>query len=213
MNPRRLSRQPAPVRGVAALAWGISASLLAGTMPAANAQTPIPSRELTGVFAYFDAKVTLGDFRGRATTGTGRLSGGARLADIGGWIEIRVEDITTGNGRRDRHMRERLEIQRFPTFRMEVTGVRADSLIGDTTVVTLTGTLELHGIANEISVPGRVYWDRGGAHVWTEFRLDIRDYNLKRASTFLGLIKMNPVILIGIEAIFGLPATAGTPQS
>lgn len=213
MNPRRLSRQPAPVRGVAALAWGISASLLAGTMPAANAQTPIPSRELTGVFAYFDAKVTLGDFRGRATTGTGRLSGGARLADIGGWIEIRVEDITTGNGRRDRHMRERLEIQRFPTFRMEVTGVRADSLIADTTFVTLTGTLELHGIANEVSVPGRVYWDRGGAHVWTEFRLDIRDYNLKRASTFLGLIKMNPVILIGIEAIFGLPATAGTPQS
>ena len=182
-------------------------------MPSAIAQTPIPSRELTGVFAYFDAKITLGEFRGRATTGAGQLSGGARLADIAGWIEIRVEDITTGNGRRDRHMRERLEILRFPTFRMEVTGVRTDSLIGDTTVVTLTGTLELHGIANEISVPARVYWDRGGAHVWTEFRLDIGDYNLKRPSTFLGLIKMDPVILVGIEAIFGLPATAGTPQS
>jgi hypothetical protein len=191
----------------------MSALLLAGTMPSAIAQTPIPSHELTGVFAYFDAKVTLGEFRGRATTGAGLLNGGARLAETGGWIEIRVEDITTGNGRRDRHMRERVEILRFPTFRMEVTGVRADSMIGDTTVVKLTGVIELHGIANEISVPGRVYWDRGGTHVWSEFPLDVRDYGLERPSTFLGLIKMDPVILVGIEAIFGLPATTGTPPS
>lgn len=209
VNPGRLTS----VRCAVSTACGISALLSVGTTPSAIAQTPIPSHELTGVFVYFDAKVTLGEFRGRATTGTGRLSGGARLADITGWIEILVADITTGNGRRDRHMRERLEILRFPNLRMEVTGVRPDSLIGDTTVVMLTGTIELHGIANEISVPGRAYWDRGGAHVWSEFPLDIRDFDLERPSTFLGLIKMNPVILVGIEAIFGLPATAGTPQS
>ena len=203
------ARTPSPApRRFATIAASVLLFIVA---PSTTAQVPIPTRELTAVFAYFDADATLGDFRGRTVSGTGVLMGAAKLTDATGWIEVRVAEITTGNGRRDGHLRERLEVERFPTFRLDVAAVRADSIIGDTTAVTLSGTLRLHGVARDVSVSGRVYWDAGGAHVWSEFPVDIREYGLDQPSTFLGLFKMNPVIVVGVEAIFGLPATVGKP--
>ena len=177
--------------------------------PGVARQVPIPSHELTAAFAFFDAKATLGDFRGRTTTVAGQLMGADRLADVRGWVEVDIASISTENDRRDRQLRELLDVERFPTFRLDLRGVRPDSISGDTTRVTLRGMLSLHGVALAVEIAGRVYWDAGGAHLWAEFPVDIRDYNLKPPSIFLGLFKMDPVVQAGVEVIFGLPATLG----
>ena len=86
--------------------------------------------------AEFTANATLGDFTGTTTriSGEVRSTGGPEAAR--GWVTVRLDSLSTGNGRRDGHMREALETSTFPEARFDLDSVRPGAPNGATAGVT-----------------------------------------------------------------------------
>jgi len=156
---------------------------------------------LKGALA-FDGSATLGAFTGTTTTVKGQLVGAAALAAVSGWVEAPTQSLVTGNGKRDRDMYQSLETGKYPTMRFDLEHIDAGSGQGDSVAVTLHGRFTIHGTAREAAVPGWA-WLRPGA---TRFRgalpMDVRDYGIGGLSKLLGILKMDPKLVVRIDVVF-----------
>ncbi|HMG17749.1 MAG TPA: YceI family protein [Gemmatimonadales bacterium] len=160
----------------------------------------VPSARLASAEIWFDARATVADFQGRATTVTGALVGGAGPADGRGWIEVRWADIDTKNGTRNRHMLETVDAERFPVIRFEVTAVRPG-------VDAVAGTLALHGVTREVVWPITVQVGGDTVSVAADFPVDMRDYGIKPPVRFL-IARMGAVVMVHVRLVFA----RGVPQ-
>lgn len=183
-------------RGSAALALGLAA---AGPLAA---QSPVPDAVVRSGELSFDGHATTGDFRGVTTTVSGRMTGGASLAEVRGWVEAPAASLRTGNGRRDRDMYRSLESDRYPTIRFDLTHVVPDSAAGDSTRVTLQGTMHIHGVSRPLQLVGVVSREGPATRLRSRFQLDLRDYRIEGLSKLLGILKMSPVIGVHVDVTF-----------
>ena len=167
-----------------------------------SAQTVRDAPLLKGTLA-FDGSATLGAFTGTTSAMKGQLVGAASLAAVSGWVEASTHLLVTGNGKRDRDMYQSLEVEKYPTMRFDLEHIDAGSGQGDSVAVTLHGRVTIHGTAREAAVPGWA-WLRLGA---TRFRgalpMDVRDYGIGGLSKMLGILKMEPKLVVRIDVIFG----------
>src|SRR3982751_1762724 len=68
----------------------------------------------------FVGHATVGDFVGSTSTVSGAAAGD--LASLRGWVEAPVATLATHNKRRDRDLRASMEVDRYPTMRLDVSG-------------------------------------------------------------------------------------------
>lgn len=162
----------------------------------------IPDAPLARGTLSFDARATLGAFVGTTDSLRGRLQGGADLAAVTGWVEAPVATLLTGSGKRDRDLRKSLEAERFPTMRFDLARVAPGDVAGDTTTVTLHGTLTIHGVTREVALPGRVWPEAGGWRVRSDFPLNVTDYEVGGLSKLLGLLRMDEHIVVHVDVAF-----------
>ncbi len=220
MNARGLVRgrsRPAArlLAGALAAALGLLAApalRAQGAAPAGRAQEPAPAptdsypaapvRE--GTLA-FDGKASLGDFTGTTHTVSGAMAASATLAGVRGWVEAPVATLETGNGRRDRDLNKSMESAQYPTIRFDLREVRPGAAQGDSTLVTLVGTLTLHGVAQAVELPARVARAAGAVRVRTDFPVNLKDYRIGGLSKMFGVLRMNEHIVVHVDVTFAPP--------
>jgi polyisoprenoid-binding protein YceI len=151
----------------------------------------------------FSAHATVGDFTGTTTTVTGAWSGD--LSAPSGWVEAPVATLVTGNGHRDRDLRASMEVNKYPTMRFDLartTPASPGARPGDTVSVTLYGTLAIHGVTRAVELPAAAV--RGGdtIYVRSSFPLDLGDYQIGGLTKMLGLLRMDPKIVVHVDLRF-----------
>ncbi len=181
---------------------GLIAVVALGGGRAVAQDLPAEARVARGALS-FDGRATVGNFTGTTDSVTGAMRGGPAPAGVTGWVEGRVTALRTGNGRRDRDLRSSMETDRYPVMRYDLTAVRPGPVLGDSQQVTLEGTLTIHGVTRPVDLTAFLYRDTGTARVTSSFQLDLNDYRVGGLSKMLGILRMNPVIVVHIDVTFG----------
>ena len=169
---------------------------------AAGAQGIIADGQLRQGTLSFDGSATTGDFTGTTTTMTGQMTGGMDLGAVRGWVEAPVNTLKTGNGRRDRDLNKSMETDKFPTMRFDLARVSPGVSRGDSTAVTLGGTFTIHGVQREVTLPATVVSQSDGIHLRSSFHLNLTDYQIGGLSKMLGILKMDPDIVVHVDLLF-----------
>jgi polyisoprenoid-binding protein YceI len=164
----------------------------------------IADAPLKGGTLSFDGRATLGDFVGTTDSVRGEMRGGGTLADVRGWVEANVASLRTGNGKRDKDMRKSMEVEQHPTMRFDLAQVEPGKRTGDTVAIRLRGTLTIHGVTQQVDVPGRVWAEGDDWRLRADFPLNVKDYAVGGLSKLLGVLKMSEHITVHVDVTFGL---------
>jgi polyisoprenoid-binding protein YceI len=178
--------------------------VLSMALPLALAAQGVGSMSTVRGELAFDGKATLGDFTGITTTLTGRLIGADDVEAVRGWVEAPSASLHTGNGRRDRDMRASLEAERFPALRFDLDAVALGPRDGDSSRVTLRGRFTIHGVTREEAVPGWLWSTPTTTRFRGQLPLDLRDYRIGGLSKMLGVLRMNPEIVVRVDVSFSM---------
>ena len=144
----------------------------------------------------------VGAITGRAPVAQAEFTG-SELGQVRGSAVVRVADMRTGNGTRDRHMREALEADSAATIRFDLDSVGAASRRGDSLDVTLAGRLTVHGVARPISARGVLFLRPGAEDVDATFALDMRDYGVKPPVRAV-VLRVSPAVTVDVHVTFEL---------
>jgi polyisoprenoid-binding protein YceI len=163
---------------------------------------PIPRAVVKAGTLSFDGHATLGDFVGTTTSVSGEMTGGDNLAAVRGAVEAPVRSLVTGNGKRDRDLNKSMEPDKYPTLRFDLCGVDTAADTPDSIPVTLRGTLAIHGVTQDVALPGYVRREGNDLRVRTDFPLDLTTYKIGGLSKMLGLLKMDEHIEVHVDVTF-----------
>jgi polyisoprenoid-binding protein YceI len=180
----------------------VAAALLLGAAPPLGAQHRLPPSTVAKGTLSFDGKATTGDFTGTTTTVTGEMTGGASLADVTGFVEAPVTTLVTANGRRDRDLNKSMESEKFRTIRFDLTTVQPGAEAGDSAQVTLVGEFTIHGVKRPASIPATVRFQADAVQLVATLPMNLKDYSIGGLSKFLGVLKMNPDIVVHVDLAF-----------
>lgn len=201
---------PRALRSVSVLGALLLATAVAAPGAQAQALPAVPLRQ--GEIALAVDVDNGPDFVGHVEVAAAAFTGAA-LTGVRGWAEVRVAAMRTGIGLRDRHMRNAMDADSFPTIRFEIEEVRIGLVHGDTTDVALHGVLILHGERRAVRAEGRVVATATTVEVSASFPVDMREYGITPPTRFLGSVRVRPVAQITARLRFDGSAAAGPPQA
>ena len=166
------------------------------------AQRSWPDADVLRGTLSFDGKSTLGDFTGTTGVVRGRMTGGATLAQVHGWVEAPVNTLKTGNDRRDRDLVKTMEAAVFPVIRYELSGVTTEWERGDSAGVVLEGSFVIHGVTRAERVKAVVSRSAEVIHLTaSDVPMDLHDYKIEKLTRFL-VFKMKKDIVVHIDVTF-----------
>ncbi len=181
----------------------VALALLAPPMVAAAPQSePIPAGQVRTGTLSFDGHATAGDFVGTTSDVTGEMTGADSLGGVRGWVEAPVRGLKTGNDRRDRDLNKSMESDKYPTLRFALTGVTVTSGLADSAGVVLLGTMEIHGVSRDVSLPAAVRTLPGEVHLRSDFPLNLKDYRIGGLTKMLGMLRMEERIEVHVDLTF-----------
>ncbi|MEW6412126.1 MAG: YceI family protein [Candidatus Zixiibacteriota bacterium] len=96
------------------------------------------------------------------------------------YFEVNLDDLDTGIGLRNRHMRENyLETDKYPfvSFKGSINGVKND--IDSTLEIDCAGAFDLHGVTRQRSITVKATAIPDGYHVTGEFIVRLEDHRIK----------------------------------
>ena len=167
---------------------------------AAQGQSAAPSATLISGTLSFVGHATVGEFVGSTSAVSGAAVGD--LSELRGWVEAPVATLVTGNKRRDRDLRASMEVERYPTMRLDVSGattVSSGAVRGDTLNAILHGHLTIHGVTRVVDLPVIVSRTADTIHVTATFPLDLADYRIGGLKKLLGLLSMRRRIEVRVD--------------
>ena len=182
---------------------GCGLALVPATWAGAQTTTEPAGGVLHSGTLSFSAHATVGDFTGTTTTVTGAWTGD--LSAASGWVEAPVATLVTHNDHRDRDLRASMEVDKYPTMRFDLARIAPASLgarPGDTVSVTLHGTLAIHGVTRAVQIPASTVRDGDTISVRSSFPLDLGDYHIGGLTKMLGLLRMDPKIVVHVDLRF-----------
>lgn len=150
----------------------LSAMLLTA---AASKTTPYT---LSGKIIYH-ASALVGEWQGTNTALNGQLEWDPQTKELSGEICVALAEWVSGEPLKDKHTQEMFQVEQFPQGCYSVTGIQGDPASGQ---VTLLGTLELHGIKQDISIPGTFQEQNGTLIFDGTFTTKVTDWAMKRPS-------------------------------
>ena len=181
----------------------------------ASSQVPrtVPDAVLRGGTLSFLGHATVGDFIGSTSTISGAIVGARDIAAARGWVEAPVATLVTQNDRRDRDLRGSMEVEKYPTMRLELTGA---SFVGsfpadaDSGTVLLRGALLIHGVTRRIDIAATVVLAGDTIHVKCTFPLALTDYRIGGLTKMFGVLRMHPDIEVRVDLLFVRSTTRTT---
>jgi polyisoprenoid-binding protein YceI len=182
---------------------GVAALLAAFPVLRTAAQPVAPAPLTTGGVTFLLHSTIIGHFTGHAPVARAEFTG-SRLMDIRGTAEVFVAQMLTGNGLRDRHMRETMNADSFPTIHFDLDSVETGTVKGDTAGVIFVGRLAIHGVTRPMRATGTVVARPGGEDVDATFGLDMRDYGIKPPVRAL-VLHVAPDVVVTVHLSFGRP--------
>ena len=187
------------------LACAVQVTALVSEMMA-QARGPIPDGQVTSGTLSFDGHATVGDFTGTTRRVTGRLTGAPELSGVKGWVEAPVQELKTGDTKRDKDLNKSMESSKYPNLRFELTSITAQPSGGDSIPVVLHGTFDIHGVTRRVELPGSIAFQGSRARVRSDFPLNLKDYKIGGLSKMLGMLKMHENIEVHVDLDFQLGA-------
>lgn len=165
---------------------------------------PTPPLPLRAGEVVIDVRATtVNDFDVRAAVARAEY-GGSDLARAGGFFEVRVADMRSGIGLRDRHLRATLRADSFPLIRFELVGVDAAGATGDSVAVHYQGRVTIRGVTRTVRVPGVVVRRADSLVVLvTRFPLNLAEYDVRPPSRFLGAVRVQDDVHVSVRMTFG----------
>jgi polyisoprenoid-binding protein YceI len=184
------------------LAVALTAVVLANPLAA---QTT--SLRLQAGTAWFTARATFGPFTGVTSAVTGAVSSPGTERAAAGWVEVLLDSLRTGNGTRDRHMREALETTTHPRARFELDSLVPDPAgtgAGDARPVRLHGRFRVHGVSRPVTASGTLQpHTTGGWQLGATFPVSLPEHQVSKGlSRALGTIRVQPVVQVRVELVF-----------
>jgi len=153
----------------------------------------------------FLGHATVGDFVGVTTSVTGAIIGGRDYSVTRGFAEAPVRTLATGNDRRDRDLRETMDVTRYPTMRFDMSGATfATSPFArpDSTAIMLHGALTIHGVTRGVELAAIVRRSADTTHVSARFPLSLADYQVSGLTKMFGLLRMQNEIEVRVDLEF-----------
>ena len=152
--------------------------------------------------AGFDATSTLHDFRGWTKSVSGWVRFEAERLDetAAAAFVVDARTLDTNNPDRDLEMHaDFLHTAKFPEFRFELKEFRRTTTERPDGPFTMKGTLEIHGVAKEVEIPGSLVLRKDGwLHVKGEFRKKMSEFGISPPVTAL-VIRVDDEIRIWFE--------------
>ena len=114
------------------------------------------------------------------------------------YFEIQLNTFDTGNGKRDRDMRnDVLETKEYPAayFKGNFTHVEDSK---DLYTVTVKGEMNLHGKKKKMEIPGTIVIKEGEMNLKTHFSIFLNDYGIK-APSLIAFIKVAEEIKLELD--------------
>jgi polyisoprenoid-binding protein YceI len=87
-------------------------------------------------------------------------------------------------------------------MRFDLASVTPGVSRSDSTAVTLGGTFTIHGVKRDVTMPATVVFQAGAVHLRSTFPLNLTDYQIGGLSKMLGLLKMDPEIVVHVDLLF-----------
>lgn len=114
------------------------------------------------------------------------------------YFEVQLSTFNTGNGKRDRDMREDvLETETYPVATF--TGTFADVSHKDGVYnVQVNGKMNLHGHEKELKIPGKITRTKDSMHVKCDFSIYLKDYQIE-APALVAFIKVAEEIKLQLD--------------
>ncbi|MGH7554966.1 MAG: YceI family protein [Longimicrobiales bacterium] len=166
---------------------------------------------------WFEADATLGKFTGTAR----RVRGHAEIADTAdftratGRIEIDAASFRTGIGMRDGHLRDELEVSKYPMIVFALADAnrssedavanietRGGDLSG--TGVILMGTLTIKDVTRDVGIPARIRFTRDSLYARGRVPIRFTDFDMKPPTRMLGTTKVRDDLVLQFDAVFAV---------
>jgi polyisoprenoid-binding protein YceI len=165
---------------------------------------PAPNAVLKSGTLSFTGHSTLGDFVGTTTAVSGGVTGNAELANARGWVEATVATLSTGNGLRDRDLRNTMDVAKYPTMRFELAGVTVESTAAPSDTVTgaLRGALTIHGVTRDVAIPATLIRVGDSVDVSGAFPVDLPEYKVGGLTRLLGTLRVQRKIAVRFHVRF-----------
>lgn len=180
------------------------------------AQSSGPLRLQHGT-AVFTARATFGPFSGVTTAVRGVVSSPSDARAATGWVEVALDSLRTGNGTRDRHMRDALETMAHPMARFELDSLvfapaepsaaaptREAPATDRVRPVRLHGRFRVHGVAQPVVAEGTLQPHLpAGWQLAASFPVTLAEHDIRKGlSRALGTIRVQPVVQVRVELVF-----------
>jgi polyisoprenoid-binding protein YceI len=173
-------------------------------MTAETGMAQIPAGRLKSAELWFDAKASLGAFRGITKVARGQMTGGATLASVSGYVEMQAASLSTDNGMRDKDMRKTLEVEKFPVIRFDLDSVGVRTQTPDSAQIDLIGRMTIHGVTRPLRIPASMRRTGNDLRVTGGCELFLPAYGVTRLKRMLGILSMDETILMGLDVTFNL---------
>jgi polyisoprenoid-binding protein YceI len=171
----------------------MSSLLLAAVLSAAGAFVVDPAGSV--VRFHLDHKLHAVDGK------TSEIEGKAVVGEDGrvmAMVRIPAASFDTGDGNRDSHMRETLEVSKYPFVVFKgVTSLTVPVAHGKPTRVKLQGELDFHGVKQAMELPAEVSFAEDGATVRLEFPVSLDAHRIERPS--LLFVKVDDQLKLMVE--------------
>lgn len=174
--------------------WGsrmfVAATLQTGGTPARAAPVDLRIEPDSSRVEYHITN-PLGDVTNVAGRPEGEVhADSARAMSLAGRVTVDLRELATGIGMRDRHVKSAkyLDVQGYPLAEFALAGVEPDTVTnaageaaspGGTPAIA-RGTLQLHGVAQDVRIPISMLWQQGRLRVHGSFTLLLADYGIPR---------------------------------
>ena len=166
---------------------------------------------------WFEADATLGRFTGTAR----RVRGHAEIVDTAdftratGRIEIDPASFRTGIGMRDGHLRDELEVSKYPmiVFALADASRASDEAVASIatraeepsgTGVILTGTLTIKDVTRDVGIPARIRFTRDSLYARGRVPIRFTDFEMKPPTRMLGTTKVRDDLVLQFDAVFAV---------
>lgn len=155
------------------------------TLPGTDGLWELQPGDRETFFVGYQVEETLRGLDVPATGTTGQYVGsmvadGASIREL--TITVDMTTIESDEDRRDRRMRsDGLETEEFPTATFtlsEPITLAGAPEIGVPVDATVTGSLELHGVTNPVTIPVQARWNGDTVDVTGEIPIELRDYGI-----------------------------------
>lgn len=94
-------------------------------------------------------------------------------------FSLPLKSIKTGKSKRDKHMNEALETDKYPeaTFAGKITS-GFDAKNQNKQEITLNGDFTIHGVTHPVDIKGSVHFENDKADFYAQWDIDITKYNI-----------------------------------